>query len=200
MRVILASGSPRRKKLLARLNIDFEVVPAEIEETFEASLPGEIVQELARKKAEAVASASRDALIIGADTIVVLKNKILGKPANNDEARAMLEALSGQTHQVFTGIALILKKDGRGVQKRTFAEETKVTFGSLTQEEINAYTATGSPLDKAGAYGIQDDPGSLFVKSINGDYNTVVGLPLFRLYNELKTFLPELLTISKVIS
>lgn len=200
MRVILASGSPRRKKLLARLNIDFEVVPAEIEETFEASLPGEIVQELARKKAEAVASTSRDALIIGADTIVVLKNKILGKPADNDEARAMLEALSGQTHQVFTGIALILKKDGRGVQKRTFAEETKVTFGSLTQEEINAYTATGSPLDKAGAYGIQDDPGSLFVKSINGDYNTVVGLPLFRLYNELKTFLPELLTISKVIS
>ena len=192
---ILASQSPRRKKLLEQINISFKVEPSSCEETFNANeQPSVIVQELAMRKAKDIAKGKKDALVIGADTIVVFKNEILGKPDSKTEAERMLSKLSGNLHSVYTGVALIKTDDQSNIFKeKTFSEETKVYFGKLTESEIKSYVASGSPMDKAGSYGIQDDWGALFVEKIEGDYNNVVGLPLPALYRCLKTFAPEVI-------
>lgn len=149
---------------------------------------------LAKRKALDIARGNPDALIIGADTIVIHKNKILEKPGTRQEAVTMLQLLSGDEHQVLTGVCLIkTSSEGNILIRETFFERTRVYFGDLDDSEIQAYVDGGSPMDKAGGYGIQDDWGNLFVKRIEGDYNNVVGLPLFALYHKLKTFAPEYL-------
>ena len=161
------------------MGIDAEVLPSNVGEDADVSEPDHLVSVLAMRKARQVARRRPSAITIGADTTVVIDGVILGKPRDAEEAAAMLRRLSGRTHAVYTGVALIEHRSGRlawGV------EETRVTFATLLQAEIDAYVATGSPFDKAGGYGIQDDLGALFVARIDGDYYNVVGLPLRRLY------------------
>lgn len=192
--IILASGSPRRKKLLRQINLPFRVEVSHAEEDYDSSLPAsDIVQLLARRKAETIAGHHNHALIIGADTIVVHRNNILEKPADAAEARSMLQQLSDERHIVYTGVALCKIDGPHNRQIRTFAEQTEVTFGQLHSEDIRHYVESGNPMDKAGAYGIQDDYGALFVKKIYGDYNTVIGLPLHALYQHLQSFAPSFL-------
>ncbi len=190
MKIILASGSPRRSALLTQLGLNFEIQPSNINEDLEGFEPKDLVKELALRKAHSVAQKNKNALVIGADTTVILNGKILGKPSGNEEAKSMLKELSGNTHSVFSGVSLYDTASGKSV---TFVEETIVRFSKLSLNEIEFYVQGGSPLDKAGAYGIQDDWGSVFVECIEGDYYNVVGLPLNRLYNELKRFKPEVL-------
>lgn len=183
-KVILASTSPRRKELLQLLEIPFQIASANVDESFDKTLsPAEIVQTLALRKARAVAKDNKTAVVIGADTIVVLKDEILGKPSNSTEAIAMLTNLSGKTHSVYTGVALV-----QNDKQMTFFEKTNVLFWELTTEEINSYVKTGEPFDKAGGYGIQD-VGATLVKKINGDYYNVVGLPVSKLVRQLRAFL-----------
>lgn len=193
--IILASGSSRRKALLQKINLSFKVQPSTADESYKKEWsPPEVVRKLALRKAGAVAQKSSNALIIGADTIVAFKNQILEKPATPQEARQMLRQLSEQTHQVFTGVALIHVKEPHHTDRRTtFSERTNVTFGKLHAEYIDAYVSGGSPMDKAGSYGIQDSFGALFVKRIEGDYNNVIGLPLFSFYQKLSAFAPQYL-------
>lgn len=193
--IILASRSPRRKKLLEQLNITFRVEPSSCKEHFdENEQPSQIVQDLALQKAADVADGKKNALIIGADTIVVYNDRILGKPGSANEAKRMLKSLCGTSHTVLTGVGLVkTDKEGNISDQETFFERTQVYFGKLTDSEINNYVASGSPMDKAGSYGIQDDWGALFVEKIEGDYNNVVGLPLYSLYHHLKKFAPEVL-------
>lgn len=173
--VILASASPRRADLLRQLGLSFDTQPVAIDET---PRPGEepeaYVQRLAREKALAgyQQAGQAEALVIGSDTTVVLEHRILGKPVDREEAKSMLQALSGRTHQVMTGVALTTS-DGTKVSVST----TDVEFRSLDEREIDAYCDTGEPMDKAGAYGIQARGGA-FVASIKGSYSAVVGLPL----------------------
>lgn len=191
--LILASQSPRRRKLLDRLGLDFTVRVSPAEEVIPSDvLPATVVQTLARDKAHPIADRFPDALTLAADTIVAFDDAILEKPSDAPEARAMLRQLSGQTHTVYTGIALLHPASGRSA---TAVEATKVTFGALTDDEIDAYVHTGSPMDKAGSYGIQDDMGALFVERIDGDYYNVVGLPLRRLYLTLRDQFGDLLTL-----
>ncbi len=250
MKIVLASASPRRRELLARMGLEFEVLPSSGEEIITKEVPSEVVMELAKQKAESVAeelmekaeavteelklkdesvaeerlkqeddfgldtgSSTKEEdllrnrkipeslLIIGADTIVVNDGKILGKPHDANDACRMLRSLSGKTHQVYTGVCLMLieEKNAKNsdmlyiscpseeiLQRETlFAEKTDVTFYPMTEDEISAYVATGDPLDKAGAYGIQGICGK-YIKGIEGDYNNVVGLPIARLYQEMK--------------
>ena len=188
---VLASRSPRRHRLLEQIDLSFIVEPSATDETVpDGASPESVVQQLAVEKAQAVAARFPDALTLGADTIVVLENEILGKPRDEKEAHQMLRRLSGRTHTVFTGIALLHPPSGRQV---TAYEQTAVTFAGLTDAEIAAYVATGSPMDKAGAYGIQDDQGALFISRIDGDYYNVVGLPLHRLYRVMKDSFADLL-------
>jgi septum formation protein len=188
---VLASGSPRRRRLLERIGMDFEVDVSGVEERVPAGVaPERAVETLALRKADAVAERHPEALTMGADTIVVLHGDVLGKPADAWEAAAMLRRLSGATHTVFTGIALVHPPSGRSIY--TF-EGTRVTFAPMTAEEVAAYVATGSPMDKAGGYGIQDDRGALFVRRIDGDYYNVVGLPLHRFYATMKDRFSDLL-------
>lgn len=185
-KVILASNSPRRKELLAGLDIPYEVkvIPG-IEETYPDILKGdEIPQYLSRKKAEAYRDRmAGDELIITADTIVWLDDKVLGKPADEAEACAMLRMLSGRTHAVLTGVTVMTKE-----RHVTFAVESKVTFDELSEEEISYYVSHYHPTDKAGAYGIQEWIGYVGVRGLEGSYFNVMGLPVQRLYNELKQF------------
>lgn len=188
--LVLASASPRRRALLERLGLDFEVRPTDADETWPAGLDaGPAAEEVAMRKARAVEAPG--ALVLAADTVVVLDGEVLGKPADDAEAAATLGRLSGRTHEVATGLAL--RRDGR---EATAHETTRVTFAPLTPAEIAAYVATGSPLDKAGSYGIQDDFGALLIDGIDGDYFNVVGLPLRRLYATLRAFVPGLVTVS----
>ena len=181
-KIILASGSPRRKELLELADVPFEIVVSEVEETIGAYLsPSDIVMSLALQKASAVAENHSDHVVLGADTIVTYDSRILGKPSNEAEAKEMLRLLSGNT-QVYTGVAIISKE-----KTVTFYERTEVTFWGLTEEEIDVYVASKEPLDKAGSYGIQGK-GSIFVQHIQGDYYSVVGLPIARLVRELKQF------------
>lgn len=193
--LILASASPRRKKLLGQLNYPFTIQPSTVDEHFNNSLaPADIARQLAQRKARDVAPGHSEAIILGADTIVAHNSAILEKPQSRDEAAKMLASLSESTHSVLTGVALVkTNRDGEITDELTFVESTVVTFGALTESEIRAYVATGSPMDKAGAYGIQDDRGTFFVKRIEGDYSNIVGLPLYRLYHHLKSFAPQLL-------
>jgi len=180
-RLILASSSPRRKELLELANLPFEILVSDIEETIpENELPETIVQLLARQKAMAVAEKARDAYVIGADTVVVYNDIILGKPKTTEDAYATLKMLSDKTHEVLTGVSIISPES-----EMTFFERTKVTFWPLAEEEIKQYIVSGEPMDKAGSYGIQGR-GSLLVKKIEGDYFSVVGLPIARTVRELK--------------
>ncbi len=188
---ILASKSPRRKTLLEQLGFEFSVKPASIDENNIPmdTAPAEYVMELSSRKARKVASLIKeDSVILGSDTIVVLKGKIINKPHSKDHAFEMLSMLSGNTHKVFTGITLI--DSGKKNMLTDFAE-TDVTFRKLDDDEILAYIETGSPMDKAGAYGIQDDFGAVFVSHIVGCYYNIVGLPLERLYVTLKKLMYE---------
>jgi septum formation protein len=189
--LVLASASPRRRQLLTQMGLAFEVVASSIEESDDdAAMPESMVRRLATEKARDVAATRPDALVLGADTTVVLEQENLGKPQDADEARRMLARLSGETHVVYTGIALVHPASERVV---VAVEQTLVTFASLSTHEIDAYVATGSPLDKAGAYGIQDDLGALFIRRIEGDYYNVVGLPVHRLYTLLRDRFGDLL-------
>jgi len=191
-KLILASGSPRRKKLLEQIGLTFEVRASNIKEKITKKLPAEIVEDLALKKALDIADNNRNAIIIGADTIVYFNQMILGKPTDHQQAKRMLQMLSNQTHSVYTGVAFVKNSDtGNILKKHTFSVQTKVTFDTLDTKEIERYIDSGSPMDKAGAYGIQDDWGAVFVKKIDGDYYNVVGLPLNRFYKESKKFEPS---------
>lgn len=179
--ILLASKSPRRRELLSNAGVKFSVEVSDAEENYDPLLPpGEIVKTLSRIKAEAVAKNHPDQTILGADTIVVLDGEILGKPKDEADARRMLHLLSGRTHEVYTGVTIL-----RGRRKIQFFERTKVTFFRLSDEEIASYVATGEPMDKAGAYGIQLR-GARFVRRISGDYATVVGLPVARTIRALE--------------
>jgi septum formation protein len=178
--LILASASPRRKELLELLQIPFEVIVSEVEEIVDEKLhPAEMVQSLAQQKASNVAKTNQTSFVIGSDTLVVYGGRMLGKPTNKSEAIEMLQMLSGKTHDVFTGVAII-----NGEQVHSFYEKTSVTFFSLSYKEIVDYVSTGEPMDKAGAYGIQGF-GALLVERISGDYYSVVGLPVARTHREL---------------
>ena len=182
---ILASQSPRRRKLLERLGLDFTVQVSPAEEVIPPdAVPAKIVRDLALEKVEPVANKHPEALTLAADTIVAMNDAILGKPESAEEARSMLTSLSGTRHTVYTGIAL---RHAASDRTATATEATDVYFGTLSEHEIETYVATGSPMDKAGSYGIQDDMGALFVERIDGDYYNVVGLPLRRLYLTLRT-------------
>jgi septum formation protein len=195
---VLASQSPRRRHLLALIGAEFDVIVSDVDESVDSEDdPARIAEDLARAKAVSVAEMRPDALVLGADTIVVLDGRILGKPVDDSDARRMLEMLSGRTHVVYTGIALVAKDLGR---ERSAVEATEVTFAPLTETEIDAYISTGSPHDKAGGYGIQDDRGALYVSRIDGDYYNVVGLPLHRLYRLLKEDFSDVITIGDLRS
>ena len=194
MKVVLASSSPRRALLLKQIGLSFTVDPSNMDEKITAQLPpNEIVQVLARRKGTDVASRHDQSLIIAADTVVYLDNQILGKPSDKNEAREMLLSLSNLSHEVYSGVFVALTSD-QGVinQSFSFSERTKVTFSALTELEVDRYIETGSPFDKAGAYGIQDDLGSLFVKNIDGDYYNVVGFPINAFYQHIKSKFPEI--------
>ena len=186
--IVLASGSPRRKELLAKTGLKFSVVVSGGEEKAETSDPAETVEKLSLDKASAVAdllqAEKEPQLIIGADTVVACDGEILGKPSDREDAFRMLWKLQGQKHQVYTGVTLLLKKKHTW-QAHTFSEKTDVQFYPVSREELLAYIETGEPMDKAGSYGIQGGFG-IYVKGICGDYNNVVGLPVGRLVYELK--------------
>ncbi len=187
---VLASGSPRRKDLLKQIGISFEIMVAGGDEIITKTLPADIVEELSCMKATEVAeryeseyTVSRPTVIIGADTIVALGTEIMGKPKDEEDAVRMLEALQGNTHQVYTGVTLIIL--GLGDRRViSFHEKTDVIMYPMTKAQIQAYVDTKDPLDKAGSYGIQGRCAA-HIKGIVGDYNNVVGLPVGRLYQEL---------------
>ena len=185
---ILASQSPRRRELLAMLGLEFEIFTADIDETMDPALSAEdAVAAVCERKARAVGEGHPGRLIVAADTIVVVDGKILGKPHCEDEARQMLHSLSGRSHRVMTGFCLW--RDGAC---ETHVETTKLWFRDLSDGEIDAYVATGSPMDKAGAYGIQDQA-AVFVQRLEGDYYNVMGLPLCALTQALRKWGVEVL-------
>lgn len=189
-KLVLASASPRRRELLTQIGLEFDVHPSRGEEQITKQLPCEIVMELAEEKAAEIfyklrnQPDSQGLVIIGADTIVVHNGNIMGKPHDAAEAERMLGEICGDVHQVYTGVALIWEEDGLE-RKNVFYECTDVYVYPVSREEISAYVETGDPLDKAGAYGIQGQFAA-FIKKIDGDYNNVVGLPVGRVYQELK--------------
>ncbi|MCU0646287.1 MAG: Maf family protein [bacterium] len=185
-RVVLASQSPRRIELLKKIISNFEVKVSKIEENNNGvSSPRELVEKLSRQKAEQVANDIAEGIIIGADSVVVYQDNILGKPRNPDDSRRMLSLLSGKLHQVYTGFTVLQKPDYTIVSGH---EVTRVKFRELEMWEIDKYIASGQSSDKAGAYGIQDDA-AVFVESVNGCYYNVVGLPITRLFLVLKRIL-----------
>ena len=187
-KIILASASPRRKELLERAGVDFEVLPASGDENRISDNPGETVKQLASDKAASVIRTMKDSadgtIVIGSDTVVVFENVILGKPHDTEDAVNTLKKLQANTHQVYTGVSVWEKKE-KVWTEHTFYESTDVTFYPVSDEEIREYVATGEPMDKAGSYGIQGLFG-IYVKGISGDYNNVVGLPVARLFYEMK--------------
>ena len=180
--MILASQSPRRIELMREAGYDIRVIPADIDETpFDGEAPLTLVERLARAKAAAVAEPNE--LTVAADTIVTFDGQILGKPADGDEARTMLRELSGRTHQVATGVCIVKAGDAtapHAAESLSFVDVTDVTFYELTEEQIERYVASGEPMDKAGAYGIQGTGGRMLVHDISGDFYNVVGLPIAR--------------------
>ena len=189
MQLILASASPRRKELLGLFRVPFTVRAADIDETMDpAKSPYEEVARVSRLKALAVEREPAD-VVIAADTIVVCEGRVLGKPGSAQEAVEMLQLLSGRDHQVMTGCTVV-----RGDRAVTFTEVTDLHFRSLSQKEIAAYVAAGEPMDKAGAYGIQGGA-ALFCERMVGDYYNVMGLPVCRLGQMLKTLAPELMEL-----
>lgn len=187
-KIVLASASPRRKELLERAGVKFEVIPSKGEENIQGDSPEEVVELLSRSKAFSVGQellGQKDvSLVIGADTIVSFQDQILGKPADQQEAFETLKLLAGNSHQVYTGVTILIR-DGENWKAHTFSERTDVEFYPVSEEEILDYIKTGEPMDKAGSYGIQGSFG-IYVKGITGDYNNVVGLPLGRLFYQMK--------------
>ena len=192
MDIILASQSPRRKELMGQIGLKFKVISPNVDEHMEGNpSPAQLVEELSLRKARAVArQADGEALIVAADTVVALEGTVLGKPEDEREAFAMLSALSGNRHYVYTGVTVL--RDGRAVTQH---EVTTVTFRELEPDEISSYIATGEPMDKAGAYGIQG-LGALLVSGIEGDYFNVMGLPVYRLGRILAGFGIDLLALA----
>jgi septum formation protein len=185
-KIILASNSPRRRELLAGLGLSFEVrVLPDIDESYPDTLPAADTAEYISQKKAAVYQAvmSDDELIITADTVVIVADEVLGKPADADAARVMLRKLSGRTHQVVTGVCLTTRN-----QSSHFSVTTEVTFKQLTEAEIDYYISHYQPFDKAGAYGIQEWIGYIGCTGLNGSYYNVMGLPVQRIYTELQTF------------
>lgn len=183
-RVILASGSPRRKELLEMMGIEFEVMVSDKEEVVTDTDPILVTKELSRQKAEAVAEEIEEGIVIGSDTVVSVDGKILGKPVDKADALQMIDTLQGRSHMVYTGVTII-NKGKRVVEVETFAEGTKVHVAKMTKEEMEAYCNTSEPYDKAGSYAVQ----GVFAKhieGIEGDYFNVVGLPVHTLYEKLK--------------
>lgn len=185
MKIILASASPRRKALLKVLGLDFEIIVSGEDEVLKNGISVcETVMSLSKQKAEAVADKVKEnAIIIGADTVVSCDGKILGKPLDDDDAYKMLSSLSGKTHEVYTGFTVIRTSDGKAV---TDYDVTKVTFRKLSSDEIKYYIKNNNVADKAGAYSIQGTASS-FVEKLDGDYNNVVGLPIYKLSKYLYT-------------
>lgn len=178
--LLLASSSPRRSELLTLAGYEFSVAPSNVSENFlHGTPPMQIVEQLSTRKAQAVAKLHPEAVVLAADTVVVLKGRILGKPKDAEMAKAMLKLLSGNVHQVYTGYTVI-----SGKKLICGHECTSVEFYTLTQKEIDAYVESGEPLDKAGAYGIQGR-GALFVKRINGDFYNIMGLPIAKIHRIL---------------
>lgn len=196
--IILASASPRRKELLEQIGLTFDICPAKGEEVITKTIPAEVVKELASQKAKEVAAmvksyeekheelmTPQDIMVIGADTIVAYEDQILGKPKDEEDAYRMLSMLSGNTHSVYTGVSIILLGASGKVGELNFYEKTDVVMRQMDENEIRRYIATGEPMDKAGAYGIQGKC-AIFIDKIDGDYNNVVGLPIAAIYRELK--------------
>ena len=193
MQLILASQSPRRRELLGQMGLKgFKITSPDVDETVDENLhPSMVVEELSLRKAKAVAAhADQDDLIIAADTVVALEGTVLGKPSDEGDAFTMLSALSGNRHYVYTGVTVI-----QGDKTVTQHEVTTVTFRDVEPEEIDNYIATGEPMDKAGAYGIQG-LGSLFISGIDGDYFNVMGLPIYRLGRILAEFGLDLMAMA----
>lgn len=192
MEIILASGSPRRKELLEQAGYTFHIEVSDADENIKKEHPGNLVEELSWRKASAVAQlhqhSSENCIVIGADTVVVLDGKVLGKPADEADAERMLAELSGCTHQVYTGVALLKIAGGKVEERRNFNVCTDVMMRKMTGKEIRDYVATGEPMDKAGGYGIQGRA-AVFIEGIRGDYYNVVGLPLCRTVEELEKML-----------
>ena len=185
-KVLLASASPRRRELLGQLGVKFEIAtPIEVDESYPATMPAvEVAPFLSKLKAEAYkALIDANQLIITADTVVINDGEVLGKPISKDDAKNMLSSLSGHTHEVVTGVTITSAE-----KQVTFSVCTQVEFAQLTTEEIREYVEVFAPMDKAGAYGIQEWIGCIGVKGINGSFYNVMGLPLHRLYSELKDF------------
>lgn len=179
---ILASNSPRRRELLSMLGIDFSIIVADCNENIGPLSPEKTVAELASRKASTVAESIKsedDFIVLGADTVVSAEGRILGKPHSEEDARETLRFLSGKTHSVFTGIAFAARLNGKP-RLVSDVTETLVTFGNISDAEIDFYIKNGEPMDKAGSYGIQGK-GGFFVKGIEGDYFNVVGLPIFKM-------------------
>jgi len=178
--IILASASPRRKEILELADLKFDVMPSDAQEITTKTAPNEVVMELASIKAKDIYKKSeKQSMIVGADTVVAYQGQILGKPTDKADAKRMLTMLSGQTHEVYTGVCVI--EDGK---TKTFYEETKVTFYEISDEQIDYYIKTGEPMDKAGSYGIQGKA-AVFIKGIEGDYYNVVGFPIARFLQEI---------------
>ena len=189
MKYVLASGSPRRKELLGKIIPEFEIIPAASEEKTGKVLPYEVVEELSFQKASEIfhkilTDREDQLVVIGSDTVVSYNHKILGKPVGEADAARMVSLLSGNDHDVFSGVTVFYSEDGKE-RSFTFSEQTKVHVAELSEDEINDYVATGEPLDKAGAYGIQG-LFARYITGIEGDYYNVMGLPVARLYQELK--------------
>ena len=190
MKIYLASASPRRKELLRQVGISFKVVPSMVEEKITKTEPDGVVEELSYQKAVDVcgrlaAQGKEDFIVIGADTVVSAWGRILGKPADKEDAVRMLKDLQGGSHQVYTGVTIAWKYKDMPLMYATFSECTDVTMYSMTDEEIRRYADSGEPMDKAGAYAIQGLCAA-YIQGICGDYNNVVGLPVGRLCQELK--------------
>ena len=197
-KIILASGSPRRRELLSQIGLSFTVRVSEADEHTEETKPEKLVCILSERKALAVwdeltEEEKKESILIGADTVVAVDDRILGKPADETEAFQMIKLLQGRSHQVYTGVTILRQGDMQplkegtstcSIQKKQFFERTDVLVYPMSEEEITAYVKTGEPLDKAGAYGIQGSFAA-YIQSINGDYSNVVGLPVGRLYHEL---------------
>ena len=178
--IILASASPRRKEILELADLKFDVMPSDAQEITTKTAQNEVVMELASIKAKDIYKKSeKQSMVVGADTVVAYQGQILGKPADEADAKRMLTMLSGQTHEVYTGVCVI--EDGK---TKTFYEETKVTFYEISDELIDRYIMTGEPMDKAGSYGIQGKA-AVFIKGIEGDYYNVVGFPIARFLQEI---------------
>lgn len=199
MKIVLASSSPRRRQLLSQIGWEFEVIVSKVEENVTSTDPRETVEALSRQKAEAVLAsmpqADEDLLVIGADTVVACDGRILGKPQDEKEAGEMLGMLQGGSHYVYTGVTLCLHTGGgqtglKELMIHTFCESTLVRFFPMSKQETEWYAASGEPLDKAGGYGIQGLC-ARYIRGIEGDYNNVVGLPVGRLYQEVKKLCKE---------